>query len=198
MTRLAALPLLLAATGCVHAYDATASSASTAATEAAVSVLDDPATKAKLADLAASTTAAARDEALGPATTVQVQALETGALRTGRAELLTTRDALLDPRPVRAVVRATLDEATGPATQAELVALEDAAIDAAQVKVDAVVDELGARLAKNLTLQVNVAKGDAAAEVERYRVLLIGAGVLVVAFIALHVAREVREWRRGV
>jgi hypothetical protein len=194
MIRVAALPLLLALSGCVHAYDATASSASTAATQAAIAELDTAAAKKQLADA----TAAVRDEALGPATTAKVQALETDALRTGRAELLTTRDAILDPRPVRVIVRATLDEATGPATQAELVALEDAAIDAAQAKADAAVDELGARLAKNLTLQVNVAKGDAAAEVERYRGLLIGAGVLVGALIALHVAREVREWRRGV
>jgi hypothetical protein len=197
--KLAALSLALTLTGCAaHAYDATASSAAQAATQGAVSVLDDPATKGKLADLATSTVAAA----LGGDTEKRLRALTVSEGATVRAELTRT----LTQELVRKLVRAAVDEALSPQTgdEADKAFARAFGAEFRAALIDAI-GAAGPAVAADVRGSVDAALAQARADMQTQldgaralvRDVSIGAGVLLVLQAALHEWRVRRMQRKG-
>jgi len=206
--RLLVIALLLL-TGCAGSLQNAGASAATGAVDA----IDTPATKKKLDDLAASAAGAARDKALDADTTKAVAALVAGAGTQVRADLVATRDALLDRKlqaelaalreqaigaGARAEVRQLVDETLGPATQAQAAALREQLAGAPlRADFDQLLDQAGAHLGSLADTEIARARAAADAEIAKYRILafvLAGAAVvmLVGLLLAAHTARSHR------
>jgi len=179
------------------------------ATQSVIATLDTSKAKAELAD-AGKTMGASVGDGLKASLLSQ-------DTRSGLAQL---RDALLaDPKfkqevaSLQGVLLAGLDkraaaivdaafarlkaQLSDPETLAALVALVDAVREHAvgaplRADVAQAEDDLDARVAK----AVAAARVNADAEIAKYRVGIIGIGAAALLLLALHVRREIVEWRR--
>lgn len=203
MLRVALVVLALSLLGCGGAIAASAHDA----TQSVLATFDAAASKKEIDDVATSAGAAAgtamRDEALSPETTARLNALAAVL----RAELVATRDQVLDATlraelrqmrdallvgldaQVRVIVRAAVDEALSGVTVAELGAMREQMVGA-PLRAD-----LDAATA-DLRTQLTTVRADADAEVARYRVLMIVVGIAAAVMFVLHVRREILV-RRG-
>lgn len=198
---------VLLGTGCGGAVNSDVSSATTTAVDVATS----PAAEKKYSDLAVSVVGAARDKMLDADTTRESKALVSALGGELRAQLLTTRNALLDKTlrsevtvlrtsllgaETKKLLRALLDEVLGPATQLELGALREELVGAPlRASTDALVDEVAARLTSKVDASVAQAKADAATEVTKYKTVAIAVavaaiGLLLALGVAVHMVRS--------
>lgn len=190
-------------------------SVSRSATAGAVDGLTSPDATWKLDGAAAEASAAgvagARDEALGPATTAEVQALVASLGASLREQLLLTRDEMLGKAlqreiatlrtellgpATRALVRAMVDEALGGATTQEIAALREELVGA-PFRAD--LDALRPNLAALVQAALAPVKADADAEAAKYKTVAIGLGAGAAALLlALGVAiHELRAHRKA-
>jgi hypothetical protein len=171
----------------------------------AIAAASEPASRAKLGGLAASVVGSARDEALGPETSRRIQAMVDALGVDLRAQLIATRDALLDDvlraelRPLgdelEALVRNIVDEALGPDTIARAGRLREEFVGA-PLRAD--VDALGVTMRAQLQTSIAAVRADADADIARYRTvaiwLAVGMGALFVMLGFMgHVLRTHRK-----
>jgi hypothetical protein len=181
----------LALPGCAGGLSGVARTAASGATAGAVAALTAPAATKALDNLAAgaasSAVAAARDTALGDATRKDFVTLSSAL----RAELLTTRDELLDPAAVSAALAPVVDDLRERALGAPLRADVDALIDEATPRLAAAVSTA---VAKSLA----PVRADVATTAEHYKnVALALAGGAALLLLALAFAVwELRRHRR--
>ncbi len=200
------LAVALLTTGC-GAVNSDVSSATTTAVDAATS----PAAEKRYSDIAVSVVGAARDKVLDADTTRESKALVSALGSELRAQLLTTRNALLDKTlqtevsglrtsllgaETKRLLRELLDEVLGPTTQLELGTLREELVGAPlRASTDALVDEVVARLTSKVDASVAQAKADAATEVTKYKTVAIAVTAAAVVLlgalgVAVHLVRS--------
>ena len=178
-----------------------------------------PASKKKITDLAIAVTGAARDKALDADTTRESTALIRALSAEVRAQLIATRDEMLDKKfraeiaalrtemlgeATRKLLRAMIDEALGPMTRGEVGLLREEAAGAPLRKsVDDLLDEASPHLTTALQASLASVKKDAEADAEHYKmvaVVLAAAMVVMVGAlgVAVHLVRTHRTILKSV
>jgi len=180
-------------TGCAAALDARVHDAGVSAAIGAAGALDDPATKGKLDDLAASAAKAASAAALSGENVKSLQQLVETLGATTRGQVVAIRDGFLQGLDikVRPIVRDVVDEALGKTTIAEVVDLREALVGPGfSADMGAAADEVEARVEAKLKAASSAAaasaKADVEAELSKYKTVAIVATALVAVMVILH------------
>ena len=185
--------VLVSLTGCAATLDARAHDAGVSAVTGAAGALDDPATKAKLDDLAASAAKAASAVTLSSENVKGLQQLVETLGATTRGQVVAIRDGFLQGLDVkvRPIVRDVVDEVLGKTTIAEVIDLREALVGpgfsadmgAAAVEVEARVE---AKLKAASSAAAASAKADVEAELSKYKTVAIVTTALVAIMLILH------------
>jgi hypothetical protein len=168
------------------------------ATAGALSALVTPSAKAAIDDVAAGAVGAARDEALGPATSAKAESLVTTVGAAVRGQLSGAEADLFGER-LRVLLRALIDESLGPAMREQAIALRDELTGPALRKaVDDLIDETAPHLAAAVQTSLAPVRAGADAEADKYKTVAYAfGGSALVALVSLGVAiHMVRTHRR--
>lgn len=182
------LPILL---GCGGSFNSWGHEAAAGALDGLTSPDAGAALATVGAEVAKAATSAARDEALGPTTSVDIDRLVTGAGASVRAQMDDLVATDLRPR-LKQTIRLVIDEALGDATQRELDALRERLVGGPlQQDIDALAPHLAQVVQASVagamaSVQADVARDKAAADAEaaKWRPIVVGLAVGALALLA--------------